>query len=606
MKFTPPQLATLKDEPPSGDAWLHEMKFDGYRIQALIDNGEVRLMTRNKKDWTDRYPSVAEALEKLDVKSAAIDGELVAMDKNGRSDFSLLQNAESEKDINLGYYAFDLLYLDGKSIKGKPLEKRKELLKPIIEDANAPVFFTDHTKGDGGGALKKACDKKFEGVISKKANASYHSGRGTSWIKSKCTGNDEFIIAGYRKSDKRGRPFSSLLLGEYSDGDLIYRGRVGTGFDDETFKALSAKMQSLVRKTSPYKSTPDEARQGAVWLTPKLVAQIAYTEQTNDGRLRHPSYLGLREDKPAEEVSMTKGDEETTEIKGVRLTHPNRVMYPEQGATKQQVAEYYAENAEKLLKYLKGRPLSLVRCPEGRSDECFFQKHVTAAAPDALKSIEIREKSGKRGQYLMIDNVKGLIAAAQIGALELHIWGVRADRIERPERIIFDLDPDEGVSFSKVRDSARELRDVLESAGLASFALLTGGKGIHVIAPLERRREWPDVKTFAKGLAQKLADASPKKYTAKSRKEDRKGKIFIDWLRNERGATAIAPYSLRAKPGAPVATPVSWEELGGIDAANAYNLDNIASRLSQLKSDPWKGYDDVRQSITDSLLEFVR
>lgn len=607
VEFVPPQLATLRDDPPEGDDWLHELKYDGYRIQALIDDGEVRLITRNQKDWTDRYPPVAEALSKLDAESAVIDGELVAVDSEGRSRFGLLQKAAESPSVALRYYAFDLLNLNGKQIGGEPILKRKELLQPLIEEAGPPLFYSDHIEGQGEEVIRKACAMHLEGVISKKKNAPYRSGRGKSWIKSKCVGNDEFVIAGYRKSDKRGRPFSSLLLGEYAGDKLVYRGRVGTGFDEAAFDALCAKMRPLERKTSPYETTPEEARGGAVWLTPRLIAQIAYTEITDDGRLRHPSFLGLREDKPAKEVTlMARGDSgETTRIEGVRLTHPDRVMYPGQGATKRQVADYYADNAERILEHLKGRPLSLVRCPAGREEECFFQKHHGASVPEELHIVEIKEKDGKTASYLRIDDKKGLVAAAQIGALELHVWGARADRIERPERVVFDLDPAEGVSFSTVRDAAIELREVLEAAGLESFALLTGGKGVHVIAPVERRREWPDVKIFARGLAQKLADASPDRYIAKASKSARSGKIFIDWLRNQRGATAIAPFSLRARPGAPVATPVSWPELAKVSSADAYTIETIGARLAQLKSDPWAGYGDVRQSITKAMLDFV-
>ncbi len=304
-------------------------------------------------------------------------------------------------------------------------------------------------------------------------------------------------------------------------------------------------------------------------------------------------------------MTARKDNSEAVRIKGVRVTHPDRVMFAGQGATKRAIAEYYAVNADRILPYLAGRPLSLVRCPAGRDDECFFQKHHGASIPDQVKAVEITEKNGKPARYLMIDNVAGLVAAAQIGALEFHVWGARADRIERPERVVFDLDPDESVSFANVREAAIELRGVLETAGLQSFALLTGGKGVHVIAPVERRREWPDVKAFAKGLAEKLAASAPEKYLSKASKAARKGRIFIDWLRNERGATAIAPYSLRARPGAPVATPVSWRELSRIEAADAFTLDMIDARLSRLKSDPWDGYDSARQSITRSVLDFV-
>lgn len=607
MRFTEPQLATLRDKPPAGPDWLHELKYDGYRLQALIENGVARLITRNKKDWTERYPGIAEALAALNVKSAAIDGEIVALGPQGKSSFSLLQNAATRKDIHLIFYAFDLLQLNGEDLRAKSQLERKQRLEKLLARTGGPTRYSEHWKGGGDRAIAKACQEGYEGLVSKKANAPYRSGRGMTWIKSKCSGNDEFIIAGFRKSDKRGRPFSSLLLGEYVGEALVYRGRVGTGFDDRMLKSLHSKMTSLMRDTSPFVEIPADARRGAVWLTPKLVAQIAYTEQTSDGRLRHPSFLGLREDKPAKEVTAMARDEGggTIDMKGVRITHPDRVMYPGQGATKRQVAEYYVEHADRILPFLTGRPLSLVRCPAGREDDCFFQKHHTASVPEHLKSVEITEKEGKRAPYLMIDSVKGLIAAAQIGALELHVWGARADRIERPERIVFDLDPDEGLRFDLVRDAAFDLRDVLDATGLRSFPLLTGGKGVHVIAPLERRREWKDVKTFAKGLAQKLAEASPSRYVAGSSKAKRKGKIFIDWLRNERGATAIAPYSTRARPGAPIATPISWRELSDIDRADAYTLDNIRARLSHLRSDPWKGYGDVRQSITNAALESV-
>ncbi len=607
LKFTPPQLASLREKPPEGDAWMHEVKYDGYRIQALVSNGVTRLMTRNQKDWTHRYPRIAEALGDLNIQSAVLDGELVAVDEHGRSRFGRLQNAAEDKSIALRYYAFDLLHLDGRQIAGEPLHKRKALLKPLIENAGPPLFYSDHIQGKGGEVIRKACAMHLEGIISKKAGASYRPGRGTSWVKSKCVGNDEFVIAGYRKSDKRARPFSSLLLGEYIDGKLIYRGRVGTGFDETVFERLCVAMRPLKRKTSPYVDTPAEARRGAVWLTPNLVAQVAYVELTSDGRLRHPSFLGLREDKPATEVKAVTRDKRSspTDLKGVRLTNPDRVMFPGQGATKRQVAEYYADNAERILKYLKGRPLSLVRCPAGRDDDCFFQKHHGASVPDELKSVDIKGKTGKSSRYLMIEDDKGLIAAAQIGALELHIWGARADRIERPERVVFDLDPGDDVEFAAVRRAACEVRDVLEAAGLQSFVLLTGGKGVHVVVPLERRREWPEVKAFAKGLANKLAAFSPDRYIARSTKAARTGKIFIDWLRNERGATAVAPYSLRARPGAPIATPVSWDELARTGAANAFNLDNIGARVFRMKKDPWDGYDSVRQSITNSVLSFV-
>lgn len=609
VTFTPPQLAKLADQPPDGEAWLHELKYDGYRIQALINGNDVRLVTRNGKDWTDKYPSIADALRTLKVDSAAIDGELVAVDDEGVSRFGMLQNAADDPDIHLRYYAFDLLSLDGEDLKSESLLERKAQLKDILKGTSKLIHYSDHIQGSGRTVIEKACALNLEGIVSKKANAPYRSGRGTSWIKSKCIGNDEFVIGGYRKSEQRGRPFASLLLGEYENGKLVYRGRVGTGFNAKTLDMLHRKMEPLQRKTSPFETLPGDARRGAVWLTPKLIAQVSYTERTQDGHLRHPSFLGLREDKAAEEVISAPVPHESDapiEVLGARLTHPNRVMFPEQGATKHEIADYYVECKDRVLTYLKNRPLSLVRCPSGRGGECFFQKHYKTSLPDHFRAVAIKQKNGKTSSYLLIDSPEGLVGAAQIGALELHIWGARADNIEKPERLVFDLDPDESVPFAAVRDAATELRDVLKAAGLESFPLVTGGKGIHVICPLDRRREWPDIKSFARGLAVKLAKAAPETYVAQASKEKREGKIFIDWMRNQRGATAIAPYSLRARPGAPIATPVSWRELPRIERADAYTLGNIRARLSHLKSDPWKGYGDVRQSITNAAMDFVR
>lgn len=608
LNFTPPQLAKLADHPPAGDAWLHELKYDGYRIQALINDGDIRLITRNGKDWTDKYPSIVAALRSLKVESAAIDGELVAIDKKGVGRFGLLQNAADNPDVDLRYYAFDLLFLDGRNLKSEPLLERKAKLKKILRGASKRIHYSDHIQGEGQTVIEKACALNLEGIVSKKGSASYRSGRGTSWIKSKCIGNDEFVIGGYRKSEQRGRPFASLLLGEYEDGKLIYRGRVGTGFDAKTLEMLHQKMEPLKRKTSPFETVPNDARRGAVWLTPKLIAQVSYTERTQDGHLRHPSFLGLREDKAAEQVTAATVEKSDgpIEILGVRLTHPDRVMFPEQGATKRDIADYYVEYEKRVLTYLKDRPLSIVRCPSGRDGECFFQKHYKASLPDHFGAVTIEQKDGKASSYLLIESPEGLVGAAQVGALELHIWGARADNIEKPERLVFDLDPDESVPFAAVRDAATELREVLKAAGLKSFPLLTGGKGIHVICPLERRRGWSEVKTFARGLALKLAHAAPETYVAQASKTKREGKIFIDWMRNQRGATAIAPYSTRARPGAPIATPVSWRELPRIEGADAYTLGNIRARLAHLKSDPWKGYGALRQSITNAAIDFVR
>lgn len=606
--FTEPQLASLRDAPPEGDDWLHELKFDGYRIQALIAGGQVRLITRNGKDWTERYPKVAPALAALDCSSAAIDGELVALDDQGRSNFSALQAAGEEGSTALlAYYAFDLLSIDGEDQRSKTLVERKGRLEELLGEGTDTLRYSGHIEGRGDSVIEKACNMNLEGIISKRKGAKYVSGRGKGWIKSKCVGRDEFVIGGYRRSDKAGRPFASLLLGEFEAGDLAYRGRVGTGIDEAMMEALAEKMSGLERKTSPFARLPAEAKRSAVWLTPKLVCEIAYTERTADGYLRHPSFQGLREDKPADQVVSQKDKaasmNENTVVAGITISSPDRVVYDEQGATKREIAEYLGMISPRLLPHIRDRPVSLVRCPSGASGKCFFQKHHTDSIPDTIGETQIEEKDGETASYLVFNTAEALVSAAQIGALELHIWGSRTDKLERPDRLVIDLDPDEGLSFGDVRDAAREVREILRSASLESFALLTGGKGIHVVAPLERRRGWDDVKQAAYGLARKMAEAAPETYVAEASKAKRKGRVFIDWLRNERGATAVCPWSLRARKGAPIAVPVRWDELSRIEAANQYTLSNIFRRLSSLKSDAWEGYDDVRQSITNGVLE---
>lgn len=592
-RFIAPQLAQLVDAPPDDDGWIHEIKFDGYRIIAVIKAGKIELWTRNQKNWTHKYQRIADAIAKLKLREGVLDGELVALDDKGDAAFSKMQAAAEDLSIPLEYNLFDLLNLDGQDLTGLPLVERKQRLKTLLKSAPNSLKFSDHILSDGDKVLSSTCHLKLEGVISKRADAPYTSGRGGTWVKSKCTGNDEFIIGGFRRSDKRGRPFSSLLLGERSGGKLIYRGRVGTGFDDEAFATLKAKFADRVRQSSPFDGEPAEARHGAVWLRPDLVAQVAYFEQTPDGHLRHPSYLGLREDKSAAEVKVaTRKARPKAEEKpgGVRLTSPEKVLWPEAGITKKDLAAYYEKHADIILPHLKDRPMSIVRCPDGSTGECFFQKHHNPSTPDDIETVGIREKNGKTGQYLVIRTKKGLISAAQVGALELHVWGCRADAIEKPERIVFDLDPDEDLDFSAVRDAAIEVRNVLASLSLKSFAMLTGGKGVHVIAPIARRNSWDEVKTFAHDLATRLADIAPDRYVANMSKKKRRGRIFIDYLRNERGSTAIVPFSPRRKSNATVATPVSWRELGKIASAGAFTMETLDRRLAGLRSDPWPDY----------------
>jgi len=602
-KFIAPQLATLVDAPPAGDDWLHEIKYDGYRAIAAVGAGHCRIFTRSGQDWTEKFANVATALRDLDVESALLDGEIVALDDDGRSSFAALQHGLKEGKTPLTYFVFDLLELNGRDLRKEPLRHRKEILKRLLQSPPRAIRYSDHVVGHGAEVLAKACGMHLEGIVSKRAEGTYLSKRTKSWLKSKCSGNDEFVIGGFRRSSKKGRPFASLLLGEYEGKDLHYRGRVGTGFDDKQMAELAARLSRLARKTSPFVDAGREAGHDAQWVTPELVAQVAYTERTRDGRLRHPSFLGLRGDKPAKDVkAQTDADmpaKKPTKSKadGVRLTSPEKVMFAEAEITKQELADYLLSVSGRMLPHVKGRPLSLVRCPDGADQSCFFQKHTMKGMPSQLKAVPIKESDGKTADYLMIDSAAGLAAAAQIGALELHIWGSHWRTIEHPDRLVFDLDPDGGVTFADVRAAARDVRDLLTAAHLESFALVTGGKGIHVVVPLDASQDWDTVKTFAKGVATKLAANEPQRFTATMSKAKRKGRIFIDWLRNERGATAIAPYSPRANAIASVATPVTWAELARIDRASAFTIPGVLRRVRQQKADPWKRYFAVRQRI---------
>ncbi|MFN3623577.1 MAG: DNA ligase D [Hyphomicrobium sp.] len=606
--FVSPQLATLVAEPPEGDGWLHEIKYDGYRAIAAVAGGHCRIYTRSGQDWTEKFASIADALRRLKVGSALLDGEIVALDQHGRSSFQLLQSSLKEGHTPLTYYVFDLLELDGRDLRDEPLKRRKEILRKVLKGALDSVRFSEDVVGHGSRVFAHACRMGLEGIVSKQANKPYQSRRTQSWLKCKCTGEEEFVIGGYRKSDKKGRPFASLLIGEFVGDKLHYRGRVGTGFDAATLDDLSAQFAKLARKTSPFVDAPRAISRDADWVEPRLVAQVAFTERTNDGILRHPAFLGLRGDKPAREVqaqavmSMARSAD-PDDIAGVRLTNPERVLFSEAGLTKLDLAQYYVAVSGRMLPYVGDRPISLVRCPNGESGERFFQKHHKKGMPAALKPVAIVENDGDEAEYLMVDSAAGLVGVAQIAGLEIHPWGARIGNLDHPERLIFDLDPDTTLGFADVCEAARDVRRLLQTAGLESFALVTGGKGIHVIAPLSARQDWETVKSFARGVAEKLAETEPERFVATMSKAKRRGRIFIDWLRNERGATAIAPYSPRAKPEASVATPVTWAELSRIEAANAFTIPAVLQRIKR-KTDPWVGYQKASQKISREALRF--
>jgi bifunctional non-homologous end joining protein LigD len=586
-KAAPPfravQLATLADEPPEGEDWLHEPKFDGYRCLIAVGKGGARLYTRNGKDWTDRFGALKAPAEALPCDTALIDGEVIAGSTGG--DFSALQKALKAGSA-LTFYAFDLLRIDGKDLSGKPFEDRREALEALFAGVpdRGPIRLSPFLAGTGAEALAAMCRAGGEGIISKLGAAPYRGGRGRAWVKTKCGKRAEFIIAGWMPSDKRGRPFSSLVLASREKGRLIYRGRVGTGFDENDFADLMARMGPLARSKAAFEAPDDADLRGARWVKPELVAEIAYTEFTEDGRLRHPVYHGLREDKPAEEVSamaeerIGKGD---ARIGGVRISSAERVVFPGAGFTKGDIARHYDRVAERMLETAKDHPTSLVRCPAGVAKECFFQKHAGKGFPKALRTIPIEESKGTVEDYIYLSDRASILAAVQMGTIEFHIWGSARDRLEQPDRMVFDLDPDEGLGFGAVKAAAVEVRDVLATVGLPSVPMVTGGKGVHVIVPLRRTAEWETVKTFSKTLATALAERHPDRYVATMSKAKRKGRIFVDWLRNERGATAIAPYALRARPGAKVAVPVTWEELAALDAANTFTPADMDARLAR-------------------------
>lgn len=471
--------------------------------------------------------------------------------------------------------------------------------------ARGRIRLSPFIEGSGADALEAICAAGGEGIVSKRADAPYRGTRSKAWIKAKCVKRAEFVVAGWSDTDKKSRPFSSLLLGSYEDGELVYRGRVGAGFDEKAFDAIWPQLKDGERKTKPFdEEMPSEAR-GAHWVTPRLVAEVEYTEFTAEGRIRHGVFKGLREDKEAGEVTAKREAETdsgtTATVGGVEITSATREVYPAAHVTKGDVAKHYDAVAEAFLAHAAQRPVSLLRCPEGIEGESFFQKHAGKGFPSSVKSVEIEEKDGETAPYMYLPNAEAVLGAVQMGTLEFHIWGAQRDNIEKPDRMIFDLDPDEGLGFDAVKAAAQEVREGLEHVGLPAGAMVTGGKGVHIVVPLKRTAGWETVKGFAKTFAHILAERSPDRYTATMSKQKRKGRIFIDWLRNERGSTAVAPFSLRAREGAPVAVPVAWEELEQLDRANGFGIGDMAERLK--RDDPLAALQDEAQGITKSVVE---
>ena len=602
---------------PTGASWLHEAKYDGYRIIARKAGDDVTLFSRSGLDWTVRFPAIAQALRTFPAEIALIDGEVAFVLPSGLTCFKSLQEHIDTPNPAIRYFVFDLLSLDGKDWRKKPLKQRRAQLAKLMATRGVSDFliYADYVEGSGPEFFAQASAAGLEGIVSKRADRPYISGRGRDWLKIKSTRGDEFVIGGYSRSDVRGKPFSSLLLGSFEDGKLMYSGKVGTGFDASDFDALACKFKPLERAKSPFVEVPREELKGAAWLEPRLVAQIEFTERTRDGRLRHPSFKGLREDKPAAEVRREEPSNEEADVtppkstlaktkmkgdpvfEGIKLTSPDKVLYPEVGVTKLDLASYYEAIAPYILPYVVNRPISLVRCPEGIDGEQFFQRHAMKGMSDAIKQVPISGGESKK-PYLYIDGKAGLFGLVQISTVEIHDWGVALDHLYEPDRLVFDLDPDEGLELDVLKAAAVEVRDFLTDLGLKSFLKSTGGKGLHVVAPIAPKQGWDEVKTFAKAIADTLVDVRPDRYTANPLKRTRKNKIFVDYLRNQRGGSAIVNYSTRAKANAPVACPLGWDELKGLKAASPYTLKTLPARLKAKKTDPWQGFSSTRQSIT--------
>jgi bifunctional non-homologous end joining protein LigD len=638
-----PQLATLVKAPPTADGWLHEMKYDGYRILARLDRGQARLFSRNGRDWTTTFPTIAAALERLPAKQAMVDGEVAVLQPDGTTSFQALQNLLSgTRTGQLVYLMFDLVHLDGWDLSGARLEDRKAALQSLFaatSDRAAVLRYSDHVVGEGAEFFAHACRLGLEGIVSKRRDAPYRSTRGADWLKVKCLKQQEVVIGGYTDPEGSRVGIGALLGGVYEDGNLVYAGKIGTGFDNRVLRDLKTRLTALEQASPPFAERPQGVGR-AHWVKPELVAQVSFSEWTDDGRLRHPAFQGLRDDKPATSVvrerpstvedvverrpspspsrraakpraktaapapakravsaakpALASGREAV--VAGVRITHADRVLYPPQGTTKRELALFYESIAEWILPHLAGRPTTLVRCPEGAHKTCFYQKHTGSWAPDSLRRVKIQEKR-KTGEYLVVDSVAALVGLVQIGILEIHTWNSVVERLEQPDRIVLDLDPGPGVPWKRVVECARLVRDELAAHKLQSFVKTTGGKGLHVVAPLVPGPSWEEASAFARAVAERLTGTDPRGYTARMAKTERPGKIFIDYLRNVRGATSVAAYSTRATPRATVSVPIGWDELTPSLTSDHFTIANLPRRLAGLDADPWAGYWTARQGL---------
>lgn len=614
--FFKPELARLRNFPPDGEQWLHEVKWDGYRILAAIADGEVKLWSRNALPWNDQLPDIMQSLASLGLRSARLDGELIALDGHGHSDFNGLQQTLSgEAQLPLVYMLFDLPYFEGNDLSRVSLLERKALLQQLLAHAPRHLAFSTHAIGDGEGAFRMATEQQLEGIISKRVDSAYHAGRGDDWLKIKRLESDEFAVVGYTPPKGSRNGFGSLLLAR-PDPDVasgwIYVGRVGTGFSDEQLRQLGETIAGKGSRKPTVKWTAiDPLLRDARWVKPTAVAEVYYRGIGNKNLLRQPSLKTMRTDKiaadladsdraaptPAGKSAAARRKSSTkTKPAAIVISHPDRVVFPDDGYTKQDVADYYTSVMKWFLPGVVNRPTSVIRCPEGTAKACFFQKHLIQGLKH-VGSAKLKEESGAQATYIYPLDASSVIELVQFGVLEFHPWGANIDQPDLANRMVFDLDPGTDVAWARVVAAARRVRKLLAQLGLESFLRTTGGKGLHVVVPLNPGCPWPQVKDFAHAFASTLAQAHPLEFIATASKSQRNGLIYVDYLRNSRGATSVASYSLRARSGAPVAMPLRWSELGKLKSGHDFDIRSAPKRLARQRSDPWAGMDELRQGL---------
>lgn len=627
-----PELATLMDTPPDGE-WLYEIKFDGYRIMARILDGEVRLLTRNGHDWTGKLPLQAKAISELNLGDGWLDGEVVVLNDAGLPDFQALQNAfDIGRSKDIVYYLFDVPFFNGEDIREKPVEERRAVLKKLLGgQGKGTLRFSDAFSASHRDIIESASLLSLEGVIGKRAGSAYQSRRSPDWIKLKCKLRQEFVIVGFTTPQGSRSGFGALLLAVNEEGEgLVYAGRVGTGFNQKTLGEMSEQMKPLQQDQSPLARTLTSAQaRGVYWIQPTLVGEVEFGEWTRGGIIRHSAFIALRSDKPASEVvheyAKTAKDlyaeakpkaskvstpksvtparkvsasksaaKDRVDVAGVSISHPERVIDSQSGLHKIDLAHFYESISDWILPYLHQRPVALLRCPEGVEGEQFFQKHSEHLAIPHIKQLDPELDPG-HARLMEIDSVQALVGAAQMGTIELHTWGATHNHIELPDHFVLDLDPDSALPWRSMIEATQMTLAVLDELGLDAYIKTSGGKGMHIIVPLARKADWETVKAFAKAVAQFIAQQLPERFTATSGPKNRVGKIFIDYLRNTRGASTVVAYSARARPGLPVSVPVTRDELAGLTSSAQWNIGNLLKRLRQLKADPWKGYNNTQR-----------